>query len=126
MEWGPQNIRVNCIAPGLVRTDFARALWENPDILAELCRDKQQRVIIGFAAESHDLISRARQKIAKKGCDLLVANDISVSGSGFDSDTNTVVFVAPNGEIEELPPLPKASVAAQLLDRVGKLRGEQN
>jgi phosphopantothenoylcysteine decarboxylase/phosphopantothenate--cysteine ligase len=101
------------------------SLVENPDILAELCRDKQDRVIIGFAAESQDLITRARQKVVKKGCDLLVANDISVPGSGFDSDTNTVVFVAPNGEIEELPSLPKSTIASQLLDRVGKLRGEK-
>jgi phosphopantothenoylcysteine decarboxylase/phosphopantothenate--cysteine ligase len=101
-------------------------LTQNPDILARLCGDKGDRVIVGFAAESHDLVPRARQKVVQKGCDLLVANDISVRGSGFDSDTNTVVFVAPNGEIEELPPLPKAGVAAQLLDRVGKLRGEKN
>ena len=81
---------------------------------------------MGFAAESHDLIPRARQKVVQKGCDLLVANDISVCGSGFDSDINTVVFVAPDGQIEELPPLPKGSVAAQLLDRVGKLRGAKS
>jgi phosphopantothenoylcysteine decarboxylase/phosphopantothenate--cysteine ligase len=52
-----------------------------------------------------------------------VANDISREASGFDADTNTVVFVWPGGEIEELPPLPKREVAAQLLDRVEKLRG---
>ena len=58
------------------------------------------------------------------GCDLLVANDISRAASGFDADQNTVVFVWPDGEIEELPSQPKAAVAAQLLDRVEKLRGE--
>ena len=99
-------------------------LTHNPDILAEICRDKGDRTVVGFAAESRDLIPQARQKVIQKGCDLLVANDISASDSGFDSDTNTVVFVAPSGQIEELPTLPKSGVAAQLLDRVGKLRGE--
>jgi phosphopantothenoylcysteine decarboxylase/phosphopantothenate--cysteine ligase len=101
-------------------------LSQNPDILAGLCAHKGDRVIVGFAAESQDLVHRARQKVIQKGCDLLVANDISARGSGFDSDTNTVVFVEPNGEIEELPCLPKSGVAAQLLDRVGKLRGAKN
>jgi phosphopantothenoylcysteine decarboxylase/phosphopantothenate--cysteine ligase len=107
--------------PGL-----ALELIQNPDILTELCRDKGDRFIVGFAAESHDLIAQARQKIKQKGCDLLVANDISTRESGFDSNNNTVVFVSPTGQIEELPTLPKTRVAAQLLDRIGKLRGDSN
>ena len=99
-------------------------LERTPDILAEICRDKGRRVVVGFAAESHDVIEAARRKLARKGCDLLVANDISRAASGFDADQNTVVFVWPDGEIEELPSQPKAEVAAQLLERVEKLRGE--
>jgi phosphopantothenoylcysteine decarboxylase/phosphopantothenate--cysteine ligase len=98
-------------------------LTRNPDILAELCQRKGDRVVIGFAAESHDLVASARRKIARKGCDLLVANNISSETSGFDADDNAVVFVWPDGQIEELPSLPKRDVAAQLLDRVAKLRG---
>lgn len=98
-------------------------LVRTPDILAEICRDKGDRIVVGFAAESGDLVETARRKLERKGCDLLVANDISRGASGFDADTNTVVFVWPGGEIEELPPLPKREVAAQLLDRVEKLRG---
>jgi len=97
-------------------------LVRTPDILAEVCARKGSRVVVGFAAESHDVHEAARRKIARKGCDLLVANDISGEGSGFDVDTNTVSFVWPGGEIEELPSLPKREVAAQLLDRVEKLR----
>jgi phosphopantothenoylcysteine decarboxylase/phosphopantothenate--cysteine ligase len=97
-------------------------LERTPDILAEICKEKADRVVVGFAAESHDLVAAARRKIARKGCDLLVANDISASGSGFDSDENAVHFVWPAGEVEELPSLPKSEVAAQLLDRVEKLR----
>jgi phosphopantothenoylcysteine decarboxylase/phosphopantothenate--cysteine ligase len=98
-------------------------LTRNPDILAELCARKGNRSVIGFAAESHDLMAAAQRKIARKGCDLLVANNISSETSGFDADDNAVVFVWPDGQIEELPTLPKRDVAAQLLDRVAKSRG---
>ncbi len=98
-------------------------LTRNPDILAELCKSKGDRIVIGFAAESHDLVASARRKIARKGCDLLVANDISSETTGFDADDNAVVFVRADGQIEELPCLPKRDVAAQLLDRIAKSRG---
>jgi phosphopantothenoylcysteine decarboxylase/phosphopantothenate--cysteine ligase len=98
-------------------------LVRNPDILAEVCRQKGPRIVVGFAAESGDLLAAARRKLARKGCDLLVANDVSSAGSGFDGDENAVVFVWPEGEVEELPRLSKALVAAHVLDRVEKLRG---
>jgi phosphopantothenoylcysteine decarboxylase/phosphopantothenate--cysteine ligase len=98
-------------------------LERTSDILAEICRDKGRRVVVGFAAESHDVIEAARRKLARKGCDLLVANDISRAASGFDADQNIVTFVWPDGQIEELPSQPKTEVASQLLDRVEKLRG---
>jgi len=80
-------------------------------------------VVVGFAAESGDPVESARRKLARKGCDLIVANDVSQPGAGFDGDRNTVAFVWPAGEVERLPSLSKASVAEQLLDRVEKLRG---
>jgi phosphopantothenoylcysteine decarboxylase/phosphopantothenate--cysteine ligase len=98
-------------------------LVRNPDILAEICRQKGDRVIVGFAAESHDVLDAARRKLERKGCDLIVANDVSAADSGFDVETNTVSFVWPNRETESLPPLPKREVAARLLDRVRALRG---
>jgi phosphopantothenoylcysteine decarboxylase/phosphopantothenate--cysteine ligase len=97
-------------------------LVQNADILAEVCRVKGDRIVVGFAAESHDLIEAARRKLSRKGCDLIVANDITRQGAGFDADDNVVVFVWPVGEIEELPPMSKSDVAAQLLDRMEKLR----
>ncbi len=100
-------------------------LVRNPDILAEICRDKGKRVVVGFAAESHDVIATARSKIARKGCDLLVANDVSNADSGFDVDHNTVSFVWPAGDVESLPPLSKDEVAGHLLDRVTKLLGDR-
>ena len=101
---------------------IALELVRNPDILAEVCRNKGDRVVVGFAAESHDVIEAARRKLARKGCDLLVANDVSRAGAGFESDRNAVAFVWPSGEIEELPLLAKSEVAGHLLDRVEKLR----
>lgn len=101
------------------------SLLRNPDILTEVCRQKGDRTVVGFAAESHDVIASARRKLARKGCDLMVANDISQQGSGFDADTNAVSFVWPGGEVETLPPLAKSEVASRLLDRVRALRGRR-
>jgi phosphopantothenoylcysteine decarboxylase/phosphopantothenate--cysteine ligase len=98
-------------------------LVANPDILQELSASRGDRVVVGFAAESHDLIEAARRKLRRKGCDLIVANDVSRSDAGFESDRNAVWFVSPAGDVEELPLLPKQEVAGRLLDRVEKLRG---
>ncbi|HTF33937.1 MAG TPA: bifunctional phosphopantothenoylcysteine decarboxylase/phosphopantothenate--cysteine ligase CoaBC [Myxococcota bacterium] len=101
---------------------FFLELVRNPDILKEIGEEKLGRIVVGFAAESHDLIESARRKLATKKCDLVVANDITREGSGFDVDANAVVFVWPGGAVEELPLLPKLEVAGRLLDHVEKLR----
>jgi phosphopantothenoylcysteine decarboxylase/phosphopantothenate--cysteine ligase len=101
-------------------------LVRNPDILAEVAAAEGDRIVVGFAAESHDVIEAAKRKIARKGCDLLVANDVSRADAGFDVDTNAVCFVSPDGEVEELPLLSKADVAGQLLDRIAKLRADRS
>jgi phosphopantothenoylcysteine decarboxylase/phosphopantothenate--cysteine ligase len=100
-------------------------LEQNPDILAEICRNKGARIVVGFAAESHDVVAAAQRKLARKGCDLIVANDISRSDSGFEVDQNAVIFVWPDQQVEELPLLDKSGVAAQLLDRIEKLRARR-
>lgn len=100
-------------------------LVRNPDILAEVSAGRGARVVVGFAAESHDVVEASRRKLARKGCDLIVANDVSREGAGFDTDTNAVWFVWPGGDVEELPLQSKREVAACLLDRVEKLRGER-
>lgn len=97
-------------------------LVQNPDILKEISAAKGDRTIVGFAAESHDVVAAAQRKLARKGCDLIVANDISRADAGFEVDENAVLFVWPHGEVEELPLLPKSGVAAQLFDRIEKLR----
>ncbi len=97
-------------------------LIQNPDILREISERKGDRTIVGFAAESHDVAAAAKRKLARKGCDLIVANDISRPDSGFEGDENAVLFVWPSGEIEALSLLPKSGVAAELFDRIEKLR----
>ena len=97
-------------------------LIQNPDILQEISARKGDRTVVGFAAESHDVVAAAKRKLARKGCDLIVANDISRADAGFEVDENAVLFVWPSGEVEELPLLTKTGVAAQLFDRIEKLR----
>ncbi len=101
-------------------------LVPTPDILAEISRaERGTRVVVGFAAESHDVLAAARRKLARKGCDLLVANDISRSDAGFESEKNAVALLTPDGQVEELPLLDKREVAARIFDRIEKLRGER-
>ncbi len=93
-------------------------LEKNPDILAELGKNKDTQILIGFAAETENLLAHATEKLRKKNLDMIVANDVTVSGAGFDVDTNIVRFLHPDGLVEELDKMTKHQVAEQLLDRV--------
>jgi phosphopantothenoylcysteine decarboxylase/phosphopantothenate--cysteine ligase len=99
-------------------------LERNPDILAELGAQRCRAVLVGFAAETGDLLANAHTKLIGKGADLIVANDVTVAGAGFGHDTNIVRFLERSGRVEELPCLPKAEVAARLLDRIEALLQE--
>jgi phosphopantothenoylcysteine decarboxylase/phosphopantothenate--cysteine ligase len=96
----------------------------NPDILYEAGQQKGTRLLIGFAAETHDLLRNAQQKLAEKNLDLIVANDVSLPGAGFGVDTNIVKLIDRRGNIEELPLMGKEEVADLILDRVVKLRAQ--
>jgi phosphopantothenoylcysteine decarboxylase/phosphopantothenate--cysteine ligase len=78
-------------------------------------------VLVGFAAETADLVHHARAKLAAKGVDLIVANDVSAPGSGFGSETNAVVLVRGDGAADALALAPKSEVADAILDRVREL-----
>ena len=93
-------------------------LVRNPDILAELGNQRGPALLVGFAAETGDLLAHARKKLEEKGADLIVANDVTAPGAGFGGDTNLVWLLDRNGGVEELPCLPKEEVAARLLDRI--------
>lgn len=96
-------------------------LEKNPDILAELGKLKGNRLLVGFAAETVDLLENARKKLTEKNLDLIVANDVSRDDAGFDVDTNAVRLLYRDGSGEELPLLGKDEVADQLLDRIARL-----
>ena len=93
-------------------------LGKNPDILEET---KGGLVKVGFAAESQNLIENARDKLVRKSLDLIVANDISAVDSGFGSDTNKVLLLDKEGNVEDLPLMSKYELAHRILDRVGQL-----
>ncbi|PLY04164.1 MAG: bifunctional phosphopantothenoylcysteine decarboxylase/phosphopantothenate--cysteine ligase CoaBC [Desulfuromonas sp.] len=99
-------------------------MTENPDILAALGGRKQQQLLVGFAAETEALLENARQKIEKKNLDLIVANDITEEGAGFDLDTNIVRFICRDGEIEALEKMTKTEVAHRLLDKVREMQAD--
>lgn len=97
-------------------------LKETADVLAELCAEKGPRVVVGFAAETEDLIDHAREKLVRKGADLIVANDVSRADSTFGADTSRVALVSAEGvEQHETRPLPE--VAALVCDRLAALLG---
>lgn len=96
-------------------------LEPTPDILAEIGPRKGNRILVGFAAETDDLVANARKKLKRKNLDLVVANDVTQTGAGFDVDTNLVKILDAAGGVEELPLLPKREVADRILDRIVSL-----
>jgi len=93
-------------------------LEPTPDILAELGREKGSRILVGFAAETTQLAENARGKLARKGADMIVANDVTQEGAGFDADTNIVTLFLRDGREIPLPKLTKFEVANRILDAV--------
>ncbi len=96
-------------------------LEKNPDILAELGRQKKTQILIGFAAETENLVDHATGKLQRKNLDMIVANDVSREGAGFDVDTNIVRFIYRDGRIEEFDLMTKTEVARHLLARCAVL-----
>lgn len=93
-------------------------LEPTPDILGELGRQKDSRILIGFAAETERLVENARAKLARKSADMIVANDVTQEGAGFDGETNIVTLVLRDGREIALPKMPKLDVANRVLDQV--------
>ena len=92
------------------------------DILAEVGRRKTDQLLIGFAAETENLVAEARRKMQTKHCDMVVANNVSGEGIGFESDVNEIVLVLRTGEVLPLPRATKRALADQILDQALKLR----
>lgn len=98
-------------------------LEKNPDILGELGAIKGEKILVGFAAETEDLIGNAGKKLTEKNLDMVVANDISLEGAGFNVDTNIVKLLFRDGKVEDLPLMGKLELAHIILDRAAGLRG---
>lgn len=105
-------------APG--QEELLVRLVRNPDILAEVAARRAEtgwpKVVIGFAAETQDLLANAAAKLSSKRLDLIVANDVTEAGSGFGSDDNRVTLLFAGGAQEPLPSMPKSAVARRVLD----------
>ena len=87
-------------------------------ILSAIGKTKGTRVLVGFAAETDDLVANARKKMSEKNLDLIVANDVTSPSAGFAVDTNQVKILFPSGEIKNLPLMTKEEVAYSILDEV--------
>ena len=99
---------------------------KNPDILKELGARKTHQVLIGFAAETQNLIANATEKVNKKNLDMIVANDVSAAGAGFNTDTNIVKFLFADGRLESLDIMPKIEVAQRILNEAMAIRAKKN
>ncbi len=97
-------------------------LTTTADILAELGESKPPgQVLVGFAAETESVVAESRSKLERKHLDLVVGNNVALPGAGFATETNQVSLIHPRGEVEELPLMPKAEVAVEVFDRIGRL-----
>jgi phosphopantothenoylcysteine decarboxylase / phosphopantothenate---cysteine ligase len=106
--------------------DISIYLIQNPDILSELGMSKSKpcQILIGFAAETENILTNAKDKLTRKNLDMIVVNDVTAKDAGFDVDTNRVIFIFKDGTVNELPLLTKDEVADELLDRVRMIRGK--
>jgi phosphopantothenoylcysteine decarboxylase/phosphopantothenate--cysteine ligase len=100
-------------------------LEPTPDILAELSRRKTAQLIIGFAAETENVLENARKKLSTKALDAIVVNDVSRQGIGFDSERNAVTIIT-HDEVIEVPETTKLEVAQRVLDVVARLKNRNH
>lgn len=96
-------------------------LIKNPDILYELGKIKGDKILVGFAMETQNLVENAKEKVLKKNLDFIVANDLFTEGAGFASDTNVVKIIDKSGNIESIPKMSKHQLADIILDKIVKL-----
>ena len=105
--------------------EMAFHLTANPDIVKQMAALKSRQIVVGFAAETHDLEAEARRKMREKHLDLIVANDVNRPDSGFQVDTNEVTLIPRVGDPLPLPLLSKVEVAVKILDQVVALLENQ-
>lgn len=101
-------------------------LERTADILAELGKKKGDKILVGFAAETHEILAHAREKLQKKNLDMIVVNDVSKKDIGFGSDVNKVTLLLSSGEAVDLPAMSKDDVAHKILDRIALLKKQRD
>ena len=122
----PADYRAKEIAPQKLKkhggADMVIELCENPDVAATLGKSKRSdQTFVGFAAETNDVLAHAQGKLVKKNLDMIVANDVTAPGAGFDVSTNIVTLITKDG-MNALPLMSKDEVADHILDAVLELR----
>jgi phosphopantothenoylcysteine decarboxylase/phosphopantothenate--cysteine ligase len=100
------------------------SMVKNPDILAEMGKKKGTTFLVGFAAETEDLLANAQQKLQTKNVDLIIANDVTQPGAGFETNTNIVTLLCRNGKSEKLPQMSKEFLAHKIFDKIKALQSE--
>jgi phosphopantothenoylcysteine decarboxylase/phosphopantothenate--cysteine ligase len=118
-DYRPKVISQKKIKKGESETTLT--LERTKDILEELGKKKGNRILIGFAAETEDLIANAKKKLKEKNLDFIVVNDVTQPGAGFGSDTNQVKIIYPSGQVKDLPLMTKEEVSELILDEVVRL-----
>ncbi len=125
-DWRPADTAAQKLKKGRAAAMTLR-LVRNPDIVAGLAATKAGRIHVGFAAETEDMLRHARRKLEEKRLDLIVANDVSAPGSGFDVDTNRAILLTA-GERVDLPLMAKSDLALRVVEwieaRAGTVSGE--
>jgi len=120
-DWRPREVRSRKLKKDEMSANLA--LEKTPDIIATMAARKGNRIYVGFAAETHNIISEARRKLTEKGLDLIVANDVTRADSGFESDTNRVTLLTAGGNVKELPLMSKHMVAEKILGWIESRKG---
>lgn len=116
VEVAPEKIKKRVSGEGIILH-----LRQTPDVVGTLAAMKKKQIVVGFAAETEDLMKNAAEKLKRKRLDLIVANDVTAEGAGFEVETNIVTLLWPDGRCEPLPRLSKRVLADRLLDAVRPL-----
>jgi len=122
-DYRPSHVAASKLKKG--ESALKLELVRTPDILRALGEDKGGRFLVGFAAETDDLLQNARKKLADKRLDLIVANDVTRSDAGFDSETNAAVLIDAQGGQVDVPLVLKRELAERVWDRVAELRDDR-
>lgn len=118
------DYRPKKVSPGKLKktsSSLSLELERTEDILEEVGKKKGNRILVGFAAETEDLLANARKKLLEKNLDMIVVNDVTKPGAGFAGDTNEVKILFPSGEVKDLPLMTKEELADRILDEIVNL-----